>query len=503
MSEHREVERTYAPPADAPVPDLSMLPGVASLGPGRVDDLEAVYFDTADLALTRAGVSLRRRTGGTDEGWHLKIPAEDGREEIQLPLTRALTTPPARLRAIVAGWTAQAPLEPIARITTQRTRRNLLAADGTVLAELADDRVTGIPEGSGAPVSWREWELELVDGERTLLDGADDLLGAAGVHPSAVARKIEHVLGERLPPAAPAPVLGVGRAAGPVLHLRLREQVAELHRRDSQVRRRQDEGVHRARVACRRLRTALATYRPLLDRDVTDPIRAEIKWFGQCLSDARDAHVVRDRLRAMVDDEPHSLVRGPVKRRLDTTVGAREKEAWATIEEVMSSTRYFRLLGDLDRLVAVPPWTDVADQPAGEVLPRRVRKDWRRLRDRKDEADRATDADERQRLMHEVRKDAKRLRYAAETLRPVWGKDAHRLAKAAKRLTSHLGERQDTVMSRPMLLAIAADADEAGESSVVWGLLYGREEQRAADLDHELDRVWATVSKKKLRRWLS
>ena len=69
-----------------------------------------------------------------------------------------------------------------------------------------------------------------------------------------------------------------------------------------------------------------------------------------------------------------------------------------------------------------------------------------------DEADAETDPDERQRLLHEVRKDAKRVRYAAEALRPVWGKDAQRLAKAAKSLTSHLGERQDTVMSRPMLL---------------------------------------------------
>ena len=165
--------------------------------------------------------------------------------------------------------------------------------------------------------------------------------------------------------------------------------------------------------------------------------------------------------------------------------------------------RYFKLLAALDRLVADPPWTDRADQPAGDVLPKRVRKDWRRLRDRKDEADAATDPNERQRLLHEVRKDAKRVRYAAEALRPVWGKDAHRLAKAAKSLTSFLGERQDTVMTRPMLLAVAREAEAAGESSLTWGLLYGREEERAAELDRELERVWAKASKKKLRRWLS
>jgi hypothetical protein len=76
------------------------------------------------------------------------------------------------------------------------------------------------------------------------------------------------------------------------------------------------------------------------------------------------------------------------------------------------------------------------------------------------------------------------------------------LAKAARKLTSHLGERQDTVMSRPGLLEIAADADAAGESSVTWGVLLVREEERAAELDASLPALWKKVSRKKLRRWL-
>ena len=112
------------------------------------------------------------------------------------------------------------------------------------------------------------------------------------------------------------------------------------------------------------------------------------------------------------------------------------------------------------------------------------------------------DAEDRDAELHEVRKDAKRLRYAAEAVHTVWGKDAKRLAKAAKRLTSHLGELQDTVMSRPDLLRIASTADAAGESSVTWGVLLVREEERAAELDHELPHLWAKVSRKKLRRWL-
>jgi CHAD domain-containing protein len=502
MKDHREVERTYAPAPDASWPDLSRLPGVARVGPKRVDDLEAVYFDTADLALTRAGVSLRRRTGGADAGWHLKIPAGEGRDEVQLGLGSARHAPPARLREIVAAWTMGAPLEIVATVSTRRTRRELLAADRTALAELADDQVTGEPRGSGTPISWREWEVELLDSEPGLLDAVDTALRGAGIEPAKIPRKIERVLGDQLPTSEPVARSGAGRAAGGVLHRRLVEQVAELRIRDSQVRRRQDEGVHKARVACRRLRSALATFRPLVDREVTDPIRDEIQWLGRCLSDARDAHVVRVRLRAMVDDEPRALVRGPVRRRLDTELGASEKDAWAVVDEVLSSQRYFDLLAALDRLVADPPWTDVAEQPAGDVLPQRVRKDWKRLRKRMASLDDIDDARARQLQLHQVRKDAKRLRYAAEALEPVWGDAAEQLADAAHTITSHLGERQDTVMTRPVLLTLAAEADAAGESSLTWGLLHGREEQRAADLDRELAWVWAAASKKKLRRWL-
>jgi CHAD domain-containing protein len=499
MAEHREIELTWSPADDAAIPDLTALPGVARVGRARVDRLDAVYFDTADLALTRAGVSLRRRTGGNDEGWHLKVPAGDGRDEVQVPLSRARARPPAALRRAVWVWTRDAPLEPIATIATRRSRRPLITSDGTVLAELADDRVRGTCEGSGRPVSWREWELELAEGDRTLLEAADGLIARAGIEQSAVQRKIVRVLGDRLPPPTPPARVGRTREAGPLVHERLARQVEELKRRDSQIRRGLPAGVHRARIACRRLRSALATYRPLLDREVTDPIREEIKWFGRSLADARDAQVVHDRLRELLDAERRRVVVGPVRRRLDQLYDARSEAARAELEEVLCSDRYARLLDRLDALVAEPPWTEKAAQPAVAVLPKRVRRDWRRLKRRVRGVD---DAPDRGAELHEVRKDAKRVRYAAETLEPAWGKDARRLVKAAKKLTSHLGELQDTAMSRSDLLELAREADEAGESSMTWGLLLGREEQRAADLDHGFPRAWKRASRKKLRRWL-
>ncbi|GAA2150572.1 CYTH and CHAD domain-containing protein [Nocardioides koreensis] len=499
MREHRELERTYAPGAGASLPDLTALPGVTALGEPEVIELSAAYYDTDDLALLRAGVTLRRRTGGADEGWHLKIPAGVGRDEIQLPLASGPAAPPAELLGLVRGRTRGAPVAEVATVCTRRIEVPLLDAEGTVVAELADDEVTGQAHGREQQVAWREWELELVDGDPALLGAADDLLHDAGVPSSDIPRKILHVLGDRLPEPRRLAAVGPDKPAGRVLQRRLAEQVEELVRRDSEIRRGRPEGVHQARVACRRLRAALATYRPLVHREVTDPLREELKWLGQALADARDAHVVRRRLEVLLDEEPPEPGSAAAHARLAASYDERRQGADRRVDEVLSSDRYFDLLDALDRLVEDPPWTAEAVRPARELLRRRMRRDWKRLRR---QVAVEVDAVEHDPAMHQVRKDAKRLRYAAEALEPVWGKDAGRLTRAAKKLTSHLGDRQDTVVSRQHLRQLAEEAEAAGESSFVWGRLHAHEEARAADLDRRWPGLWSAVSRKRYRAWL-
>ena len=499
MKTHREVERTYAAAPGASLPDLSALPGIAAIGDPADLDLAAVYFDTPDLALLRARVSLRRRTGGDDEGWHLKLPAGTGRDELHLPLEAAGQAPPPELLERARGWTRGAPVVAVATVATVRTERALRAPDGRVLALLADDQVIGADLESGRSVAWREWELELVDGDESLLRAADGLMAGGGIPVSDVPRKILHVLGERLGEPRLLPQVGPELPAGNLLQRRLAEQVAELLRRDGQVRAGSAEGVHQARVASRRLRCALATYRPLVDRAVTDPVRAELQWLGRALADARDAKVVRERLAALLDEEPPDLVDSSARARLASTYDERGRIAGAHAREVLDSERYFALLDTLERLVDDPPWTDLAARPADDVLRGRVRRDWKRLRRSIAEA---ADAPDRDRALHQARKDAKRFRYAAEVLQPVWGKDARRLARSAKRLTSHLGARQDTVVSREHLEEIAGAAEAAAEGAFTWGRLHAREQGRAERLDRDLDDLWSDMSRKKLRAWL-
>ncbi len=501
MAHHHEVELTWAVTEEARLPELSAVPGVVTVGAPVISELDAVYFDTDDLALVRAGVTLRRRVGGTDEGWHLKVPAGAGRDEVHLPLDRARHVPPKPLRDAVTAWSRGAALRPVATIATHRTTYGLLGADGAVLAELADDRVTGTSLGEpSAESSWREWELELVDGDTTLLEAATRLLAEAGVEVSPVQRKIERVLGDRVPRPPRVPRPKPARESGRVLQRLLVEQAAELARRDSEIRRGEPDAVHTARVATRRMRSALATYRPLVDPGVADPIRRELGWLARTLGDARDLEVACERLLGMVDAEPAAFVVGPVRARIAATYAGREGAATGAVTDALDSRRYLDLLAALDRLTADPPWTEQAGEPARDVVRALVLRDWDRLRDR---VEAIAGAEDRDVAVHEARKAAKRLRYVVEALVPAWGRDARRLAKAGKQLSQLLGERQDSVVTRRDLLALAEEASASDESTFTYGRLHALEQERAARLDRELEQLWARVSRKRLRAWLS
>ena len=316
-----------------------------------------------------------------------------------------------------------------------------------------------------------------MDGDEDLLEAADALMADHGVAPSDVTRKIERALGDRMPEPARLRTPKPGKPVARVVHAWIADQVEELAQREAQARLGDPEGVHKARVACRRLRSALATFRPYLDREVTDPLREELRWLARALGEVRDAGVAHDRLTRLLRSEPRELVAGPVARRLRDTYGGA-----ARLPGALDDPRYLRLRGALDLLVTDPPWTPKADRPARKAVRTRLRKEVERVGDRF-----PADDDE---ALHRLRKASKRLRYAAEAARPVCGKRSKRLAKAARALTDHLGKRQDTVTSRDLLVELARAARDAGEPTFTYGRLHAREEATAARLDDDLPAEW-------------
>lgn len=195
-----EIERKYDVDADTALPQWSGVPGVARVSDAEERLLDARYFDTADLVLARASVALRRRTGGPDEGWHVKGPRQgDGRLELSWPLGEGDEVPPALAEA-VAAW-ATGPFAPIARIRNTRHAYTFFS-DAGLLAEFVDDHVTATNLRTGAEQSWREWELELgpaapVDeaGRAAFFHAAERVLFAAGARAAASDSKLARALG--------------------------------------------------------------------------------------------------------------------------------------------------------------------------------------------------------------------------------------------------------------------------------------------------------------------
>src|SRR5215470_10314121 len=161
-----ETEAKYDAPAGAGLPRLDGLPQVARISGPDEEQLEAEYYDTDDLRLIRAGITLRRRRGGDDAGWHLKLPAgADTRREIRLPLGRAGRRVPGELTELVRVHTRGEPLRPVARVSTKRQRLTLFGPAGQPLAELAADDVSAQTLGDTTTVSrWHELEVELTGG---------------------------------------------------------------------------------------------------------------------------------------------------------------------------------------------------------------------------------------------------------------------------------------------------------------------------------------------------
>lgn len=488
----------------AAVSALGDLPRVVAVVPAESQELDAVYFDTADLRLLRRGVTLRRRTGGRDAGWHLKIPvpgARDTRTELRAPVGPADPGAiPPELELQVRGYVRGRPLAPVADLRTHRSRHLLMGRKGRVLAEVAADEVAAHVldvarlTGAGAPsarsggsttelTTWTELEVELVDGGSGLLDAVESRLARAGVRRSVDASKLEHLLGAFVP--APARTGAKRRGTiGAVLLERLRQQTGILVGLDAAVRHDEPDSVHQMRVAVRRMRSALKTYPGVLAPDRAAQLADELKWLGGVLGAARDTEVVKALLDARVDALPGE------PEHLDAFFADRYHSAWRAAVEQLEGDRYYQLLDSLDAVQAMPPWGPRAKDPARRALRRAAGRQQSRTAKRIEAAYTAEPGPLRDTAWHEARKAAKRARYAGETARPAGGKAAKRFADRMKQVQQTLGQRQDTVIARQELGPLARRAADEGRDTFGYATLYADLLTEAAEHEERLGAVW-------------
>lgn len=500
MTRQVEVERKFAAEPDALLPSFH---GVAEIGATRDFQLVANYFDTPDYVLAQVGITLRRRTGGTDSGWHLKVPAAAHRRiEIHAELTdsRSPLLVPEALRAEIAQVVGLRPLLPVAELRTHRIERELSTQrGGAVLGVLCDDTVLALrptPEGERTH-RWRELEVELVTGHETWLgEVSHALLAAPGVSPSHDASKLAKALGDVPVPHEVSPET----PAHEVLVAYLADQVGVIQARAQDVRTDTTDAVHKTRVATRRLRSALRTFRDLFDRTITDPLRAELKWYAGELGVARDAEVVMERLTSALAELPSAALVGPVAYRLTSELEAAHDRAHATAVAALNSPRYVALQQSLIRLLTEPPVRAEALRPAHEVL--RTPIDQARHRTmRWHRRSKRLRGDAHWTALHETRKKAKAMRYACEAVAPAFA-PAVATAKAWEDVTESFGDLQDSAVARDRLRDVAAIAEQHGESAFTYGVLFGQEITRSSfDLSTSEAAVQHANSKSH-RQWL-
>jgi inorganic triphosphatase YgiF len=196
--EHLEIEQKFDVGTGFTLPGFETVPGCAGVSGPVTYHLSATYYDTPGNRLAASKITLRRRTGGADEGWHLKLPAGAGaRREIHAPLAPGDEGQvPGALAGHVAEVTAGLPLAPIAILETERILTTLLTSAGALIAEVADDRVNARRAGMAGDdgLRWREVEVEVPRESPAVLAEAARLLRAAGATPAAKGSKLARLL---------------------------------------------------------------------------------------------------------------------------------------------------------------------------------------------------------------------------------------------------------------------------------------------------------------------
>jgi triphosphatase len=424
-------------------------------------DQVSTYFDTAGLALHEAGLSLRiRRIGDrrvqtikaesavaaslfAREEWERDVPGD-------VPVLDPGTIP---LPVLPEPWPDT--VAPV--FTAEVSRTATVRAAGGSRVEIVADRGRIIGGGRDEPIS--EFELELLQGDpRALFVLARDLAGRAplrlGVRSKsergyallagtdARAVKAEPI---RLTVDMDAAALFAAVASACLRHFRLNEDLLLATGRP--------EPLHQARVALRRLRSALTIFKDMLAGPEFDRFRAELRWISALLGEVRNIDV----LMSQIDE-------GEAAFGLLQEARAR---ALAELRAGLDSPRMRTLILDLVEWTTVGAWRDDPALAALRTIPARIYAHDKldRFRRRlKKEGRHLARLDEEHR--HEVRITAKKLRYAAEFFAALFpgkkaGRRRERFLGEIERLQTALGELNDVASGRLLLARLGVADGEA------------------------------------------
>ncbi|KKW90933.1 CYTH and CHAD domain-containing protein [Sphingobium chungbukense] len=453
MEREIELKLELVPEAADAFGRLVFLPGESD-----VAALHAVYFDTPDQALAARGISLRIRRSGKRLIQTVKSgnAAEGGlfaRAEWEMPVKSEVPVFDARTPIAAMLGDAVHAIVPAFHVDVERRTWRAVQDDADI--ELVLDR--GMVSADGRQTALCEIELELKRGEPgALFTLARRIDAEAAVRPG-VMTKAER--GYRLrgamtawikaEPVALVPTMATGEAflriAGACLrHYRLNEAIL-LDHYDARA-------LHQARVAIRRLRSAFSLFKPILPPGDVTRFQRDYKWLAGVLGEARNLDVLADRIEA-------EELRGRLE--------AVRTEVHGRVGERLRSARVRMLLIDLLEWLTLGAGhvegkaQALRDQPAADFAARRLRRLRRRIVE--DGRGLAGLSDE---ARHEVRKDAKKLRYASEFFAGLFDRRKARrrhgaFIAALEEVQRDLGELNDLVAAPGLLAHYGLDSEGA------------------------------------------
>jgi triphosphatase len=456
-----DVERAIEWLSAANVPGYTVVPGPTKT-------LDDTYYDTADWRIHRARFTCRVRDKGDGAELTLKsmAAAKDGvrsRREITDYLPGPAPYHPAEgpgaggeYVRLLAGRRG---LEPLFQLHQVRRIFNLHDSAGP-LAEVAVDRTTIPVDGGGAPVELGRVEVEVVAGGLERAQRFVDLLVVtAGLTPAGTS-KFEAALEARL--LRPAPTesslgstrVDAGMSVGDVAFAILRKHFATFLVNEPGTRVGEDiEALHDMRVAARRLRAALQAFRPWLSPRL-ERYRQELGWAASALGDVRDLDVQLERLGEWRTEDP---AHAPALDAVQALLEERRNAGRARMLAALNSRRYDlmveRFAGGLRR-GSPRSLAAAANQPVLAVAPDLLEKRYRRLRKLGDAITPASPAA----AYHELRIEAKKVRYALEFVGPIYGKPATGFAARLTALQDLLGLHQDAEIAIDMIVEMAKNS---------------------------------------------
>lgn len=467
---------------------------------GVVRRLHAVYYDTPERLLSRAGLSLRVRRSGRRHVMTVKRVASAAdplvRAEWEVPLPDArpdlAMLPLGEIGEPLMGL-PEAALVPV--FATSLRRHALRLDVGGALIELACDE--GELEAGGRHEPICELELELkAGGEAALYEFALALLEIAPLHVGTASKSQRgHALAFGDVPAARKAVPVALAAAGNVdaaitgilgnIHGHLLANLAAAARGGS------PEAVHQMRVALRRLRSALALLRREIGSGALAELAAQARNLSHVLGPARDWDVfVTQTVPGIAEGGLDDAGLGS----LVAMAAPHQQQAHAAVREALAEAAANRFILSFGALLARRGWRDgvaseamaVLAEPApvfaSRVLARAHRKALRRGR----RFGRLSPA-----ARHELRLALKALRYTAGFFMPLHAgaPGMRKYLSRLERLQEALGLANDMATTRSLLDGLCLEQADA-KIHFAAGAVLGWQRRAESEGARRLRKAW-------------